>query len=129
MAKKRVGGRRYQEIKTMDPRKMLDIASRIGRSKDDDRHFALGAVAIRGDGKMVSSYNGKVPYPDRRSHCEARLCRKLDYGSIVFLTRTIATGEWANSKPCPSCEKALKTAKVKKVYYTIGPDQWAILEF
>ena len=97
--------------------------------KLDDRNFCLGAVAIRNDDVMVFAYNGNSVIPDHKTHCEARLVRKLDKGATVYLARTTANGQWANSKPCPNCMRALRRAKIRKVYYTSAPNYWEALEF
>ncbi len=111
------------------PRKYLKLAAKISRLKIDDRCFYLGAVAIRGDDVMVSAYNGASKEPCHQHHCEARLVRKLDANAVVYLARTTANGEWANSKPCNYCENILRKNRVKKIYYTIGPKEWACLVF
>lgn len=108
----------------MNPIKLLTIAAAISRVKQDKRTFRLGAVAIREDDVLVYSCNGYSNLPSPRSHCEARLVRKLDKGATVFLARTLFNGDWANSLPCKNCCRALRRAKVKKVYYTSGPGTW-----
>ena len=111
----------------MNTRKLLKIAAKISRIKVDNRNFCLGAVAIRNDDVIVYAYNGNAKTPERKAHCEARLARKLDKGSIVYLARTNASNEWANSKPCLSCENILRRRKVKRIYYTIGPNEWGVI--
>lgn len=107
----------------------LTMAAKIARSKNDQRHFFLGGVGVRADDVTVYSYNGAPKFPNRKHHCEARLARKLDEGATVYIARTNAKLEWANSKPCHSCEIALKRAKVKRVYYTIAPNEYGCLIF
>lgn len=96
-------------------------------SRKDERHFFIGAVAVRADDVIVYAYNGAPKFPTPEHHCETRLCRKLDRGAIVYLTRLTADGNWAMSKPCPNCERALRKAKVKKVYYTIRPNEYGCM--
>lgn len=108
---------------------MLMLAAKLARMKLDSRSFCLGAVAIRDDDAMVFAYNGHPGIPNHKTHCEARLVRKLDRGATVYLARTTADGQWANSKPCPDCMRALRRAKVKKIFYTTDPEQWDSLEF
>jgi len=110
-------------------RKMLNMAAKIARMKDDCRHFFIGAVAIRGDDVMVCSYNGAPKFPTPSHHCEARLSRKLDRGAIVYVARTTADGAWGLSKPCGNCELALRRSYVKKVYYTIAPNEYGCMTF
>lgn len=113
----------------MSPKKLLQLAAKVSRLKDDTRNYCLGAVAIRDDDVMVYAYNGHAGVPTPQVHCEARLCRKLDKGAIVYLARTTTNGKWANSKPCGDCMRALKRAAVKKIYYTTGPNEWDSLDF
>ena len=108
-------------------RRMLKVAAQISRLKKDDRQYFLGAVAERSDGTYVFSYNGCPPELCPQHHCEFRLTRKLDRGAAVYLSRTTANGEWANSSPCRGCRTAMKSVKVKKVYYTVGPQEYACL--
>lgn len=110
-------------------KKLLQLAANIARIKIDDRCFCLGAVAIRNDDVMVYAYNGAPKEPCPQHHCEARLVRKLDKGATVYLARTTSNGNWANSKPCKYCEMTMRKAKVKRVYYTTGPDEWNCLIF
>lgn len=112
-----------------NPRKFLKLAAKIARIKLDGRHFYHGAVAIRSDDVMVAACNGAPKQPCRQHHCESRIARKLDRGSVVYLTRTLANGEWANSKPCADCERALRRAYVKRIYYTVSADEWACMVF
>ncbi len=110
-------------------RKFLNVAAKMARIKEDNRHFFIGAVAVRGDDVTVYSYNGNPKFPTPEHHCEARLCRKLDKGAIVYVARTTADGSWAMSKPCCNCERTLKRSMVKKVFYTIAPNQYGCIEF
>lgn len=113
----------------MNTKDLLMLAAKLARSKVDGRCFCLGAVAIRNDDVMVYAYNGAPKNPCPQHHCEARLIRKLDRGATVYLARTLVSGEWANSKPCQLCEKALRRARVKKIYYTTGKNEWDCIVF
>ena len=106
------------------PKKFLAIAAKIAGIKKDSRCYRLGAVAIRSDDVMVCSYNSAPKQPTPTHHAEAKIARKLDRGAIVYLARVLATGEWANSTPCLNCQRILKNAYVKRVYFTTGPDSW-----
>jgi deoxycytidylate deaminase len=110
-------------------RKFLNIAAKVARLKDDNRNFFIGAVAIRADDVTVYAYNGAPKYPTPEHHCEARLCRKLDKGAIVYVARTTNNGDWAMSKPCDNCTRILRRSKVKKVFYTIAPNEYGCITF
>jgi deoxycytidylate deaminase len=111
-----------------NPKKLLTLAAKAARIYKNKRSFCLGAIALRSDDVMVYAYNGHPSGPVPSSHCEARLVRKLDQGAIVYLARVTKNGQWANSQPCADCMRAMRRAKVKKVYYTCGPNQWDSLE-
>lgn len=96
----------------------LKHAAQIGQAGDPRRHFRLGAVGIRKDGKTVSARNSPTPHRNPKAHAEARLARKLTPDSIVFVSRNLHNGDSAMSKPCKSCQRILKSVGVKKVYYT-----------
>ena len=108
-------------------RRMLNLAAKISRLKKDDRQYFLGAVGERSDGTCVFSYNGAPPEPCAEHHCEFRLSRKLDVLATVYLARTGADGRWLNSRPCPPCQTRMKSVRVKKIYYTVGPQEYACL--
>lgn len=108
---------------------LIDIAKEAATCKNDHRNFMIGAAAIRSDGTVVRSYNGPVimysethkTFP--QAHAEARLSRKLDKGSVVFVCRVRTNGEFAMAKPCPDCMRALAARGVKKVYYTVDDNR------
>ena len=108
--------------------RLLQLASKVGIRKKDKRRFFLGAVGERKDGTLVYAYNGSDKVPCPRHHCEFRLARKLDKGSMVYLSRTLADGTLGLSKPCPSCEIALRSAGCVKVYYSVCGASWDCLE-
>jgi cytidine deaminase len=108
----------------------FEIASRLAIEKEDRRSFIFGAIGIRNDGRMVKALNGPTVSPSKQAHAEARLARKLDVGSEVYVARVlIISGDFAMAKPCHNCERILRSVGVKRVYYTIGPGEYGILEF
>ena len=109
---------------------MLQMAAKRAAKNRDRRTFFVGAVGIRSDGTLVSSWNGSSRLPDRIAHAEYRLASKLDHGAIVYVAR-IKTGDWSLglAKPCPACQKILKSRKVKKIYYSIDENEYGVIEF
>lgn len=106
----------------------LNMAGKIALSKKDFRSFFLGAVGIRNDGKVVQSINGATGNPVPKGHAEARLAKKLDYNAVVYVARVNKQGEFAMSRPCVNCMRALKAARVKKIYYSIGPNEFGVID-
>jgi cytidine deaminase len=113
--------------------RLLDLATgaaltRVNyKSQHIVQHFRLGAAGIRNDGVIVVSYNGCQTAPNWRHHAESRLCRKLTPKSIVAVARVHADGSWAMAKPCKNCEICLRRIGVKRVYYTIAPNEFGTL--
>lgn len=94
------------------------------------RKFRLAAIGIRRDGRIVVSRNGGTKGERTPSaHAEARLARKLDKGSIVYVARTTKIGNTVIAKPCPRCLAVLKYKAVSKVVYTINENEYGVLSY
>ena len=114
----------------------FNLAARAALANDnenDQRSFVLGAVGIRWDGKLVSSKNGAVHSTSSNyqtiplSHAEPRLCRKLGKDGIVYVVRIARKdGSLAMARPCSVCQIILKSASVKKVYYSINSKHYGL---
>lgn len=120
----------------MNPVPLLRRAAALAARVPRQEHY-LGAVGIRADGAIVTATNKavRVPtpnghVPDRawNTHAEARLCRKLDAGAIVLVARVRSDG-WAMARPCPGCLRLLRGRRVARVYFTIGPDEYGVIDF
>ncbi len=93
---------------------------------NDIRNFKVAAVGVRSDGAIVTAMNGAVmqtglmkysAFP--RAHAEARLSRKLDAGSTVYVARASrGDGRAMMAKPCPSCKRFLVSRGCRRVVYT-----------
>ena len=116
----------------MQTRKIFDffeVAGKLALARKDGRSFFHGGVGLRRDGTIVYAVNGSAGFPNKFAHCEARLARKLDVGSTVFVARiTTGTKEFANSTPCHNCLKIMKTRGIKRVYFTKGPNEFGWLD-
>ena len=105
----------------------FEIAAKLAISKNDRRHFLMGAIAIRKDGAMVKAINSPTQEPDRRFHAEYKLANKLDVGSTVYVVRIrLIDGRFGIARPCKNCQKVLISKRVEKVYYTISPSEWGL---
>jgi len=86
---------------------------------------------------MVAAYNGTAYYAGAvykqktkrmpSMHAEARLTRKLDFYSTVYVARTMKLG-LGLARPCPDCQRALRRKRVTRVYYTISDNEYGVLE-
>ena len=113
---------------------LLHVAARIAtdlRGKQRQGYY-LAAVGVRRDGALVRATNkarlanGYLPVPS--THAEARLCRKLDAGAEVYVARVVGDGSWAMSRPCERCRLALVARRVRRVYYTIAPGEYGVMD-
>lgn len=115
--------------------KFFEMAKKAAQLRDDQRAFQFGAIGLRDDGIIVAACNGCVVLDknDRRGffpkcHAEFRICRKLDKNSTVFVARiALIDGKYKNAKPCKTCQNAMRTRGVTKVYYTISDDEYGVM--
>jgi cytidine deaminase len=114
-------------------KKMLTEAAQLAvkssGSKLDKRTFFLGSIGLRNDGVFVSAKNISAQNVNPSVHAEARLVRKMTPDSTVWVARVARRdGAWALAKPCHSCQVKLRAAGVARVVYTIGPDEWGVMD-
>ena len=84
---------------------------------------------MRRDGVIVSARNIAATDVTPDAHAEARLVKKITCDSIVWVARVgRMAGDWAMARPCQSCQRRMKTAGVRKVIYTIQPNEWGVLQ-
>ncbi len=108
----------------------LRMASHISVRGNPRRKAFIGCIAKRADGTIVQSWNGCATDVCPSAHAEARLARKLDVGSVVYVARVRRdNGKMAMSKPCPGCEGRLRSAGVKRVEYSISENEFGVMEF
>lgn len=107
--------------------RLLKQAAKLAESGDKRKNHLLAAIAVRQDGAQVSSRNGMTQVPRPSAHAEARVLKKAGHGSVLYVAKVKKTGEWGMAKPCVNCMKLIRNKKVKKVYYTIGPDEYGVL--
>lgn len=103
----------------------LNIAAKVAKG-GERRNFFLGAVGVRSDGAMVYSFNSPTQFPCKAAHAEHRLAKKLDAGSTVYVAR-VSNGQFAMSRPCASCMTILRNKRVRRIYYTIAPDEFGVI--
>jgi hypothetical protein len=97
----------------------MAIEASLSCHDNDMRAHFLGAVGVRADGAIVSARNGSNAIRFPAIHAEARLAKKLDRNSVVYVARVTKGGNIGLAKPCPTCEAFLRNKNVKKVFYTI----------
>jgi tRNA(Arg) A34 adenosine deaminase TadA len=109
--------------------KFFQLAKQVAERGDKTvrRHYRLGAVGIRSDGTIVSSSNIPCRHTQSEAHAEARLVRKLNHGSEVFVVRILRCGALANARPCKNCQTAMMRRGVRRVYYSISDVEYGCL--
>ena len=106
----------------------IELAAETAAAGTDGRSYFIGAVAQRRDGAIVRSRNLLTRVPVHSAHAEARLCKKIDLGSTVYIARVLRTGATALAKPCPKCHALLRSKGVKKVFFTTETGEIASIE-
>jgi tRNA(Arg) A34 adenosine deaminase TadA len=105
-------------------------ARRVAVKRKDGRSYLFGAVGVRRDGTKVVSRNGASRSKGFRCHAEARLCRKLDIGSVIWVVRVSRRdGSFRLARPCVHCEKILRQSGVRRCFYSISETEYGTLEF
>lgn len=97
-------------------------------SKVRDKNYFLACLALRKDGVMVHSTNSTVAEnPTPSAHAESRCLRKTGSEAILWVARVLKDRKtWAMAKPCRHCRSLILNKNVKRVYYTIGPNEYGI---
>ena len=95
----------------------------------DSPRYAHLAVGFRTNGATVLAYNNTDKYCRMwTAHAEARLSRKLDVHSEVYVMRMSKLHKWQLSLPCESCVRCMMRKGVKRVYFTTGQDSFGTIE-
>ena len=105
------------------------VVATKGDTIDARRRYRLGAVGIRYDGAIVSASNLPNRTPASEAHAEARLVKKLDVGSIVFVVRITRAGLLTMARPCKRCQAKMRSRGVKRVYYSITENEYGVFQF
>lgn len=107
---------------------MLDRAAKYA-IKDDRRTFIIGAVGERTDGALVFSRNLPAEDYEMYVHAEARLTKKSDVGTVVYVARVRRDdGNWGNARPCRSCRRIMKSRGINLIYYTIEAGEYGVMD-
>lgn len=105
-------------------------AAGLSLTGQESRKYRFGAIGERRDGAIVTATNGGVAGARTPSaHAEARLSRKLDVQSVVYVARTRDNGQIALAKPCKGCQIAMKHRGIAKCFYTISDTEYGCICF
>lgn len=88
----------------------------------------LGAVVVKKNEEISFGFNdmkkthprATSPFKTLHAEIDALIGKSWDEleGSDVYVYREFKSGQLAMSKPCPSCELALRRAGIRRVFYT-----------
>lgn len=99
----------------------------IKLTKTSRERFQVSAIIVKGNRVLGYGINSRKTNPNSSSWCksvhaehQAMINAGLNdlEGSTMYVARTLRDGNPAIAKPCSSCQKLLKRAGVKKVYFT-----------
>lgn len=93
------------------------------------RRHRLGAIGVRNDGAIVRANNLPHRLPEPNAHAEARVVRKLDFGSTVFVVRVLRDGSLTLARPCKTCQATMKFRGVKRCYYSINDTEYGVIKY
>lgn len=106
--------------------KFFELARKVSLNSSSEPR--LGCVIVQKNKIISVGFNNmkkthpKSPHPFQTLHAEVHALIGCSYedtkGAIVYLYREKKSGLLGLSKPCPSCELALRIAGIKKVYFT-----------
>ena len=110
--------------------RMLERAAGVALNGQQSRKYLLGAIGLRRDGAIVTATNGGTKGERTPSaHAESRLSRKLDAGSVVYVSRILKNSAVAIARPCMGCQMAMKHRGVSRCFYTINQDEYGCIDF
>jgi tRNA(Arg) A34 adenosine deaminase TadA len=114
----------------MQPKtRFFELAKKLSKKSDHHSH-KIGVVVTKGN-KVISlgfnklSTHTKSPHPYKSLHAEISALLGVEDVSncVAYVYRETKDGKPACSKPCPSCESALRIANLKGVFYTNSNQQ------
>ena len=118
-------------IKEVKSNFYFDMAYKLALTSEYGK-FRLGALIVKKNRIVSMGTNAKRSHPLQKKfssrpdleawrHAEVHslsLCRIEDaIDAKIYVGRVLANNEWASSKPCEGCTKALKHFGIKGAYY------------
>lgn len=101
--------------------------------------FRLGCVIVKGNRILGTGFNSTKTHPRSNDefktlHAETDALLSCNIGAakgaVAYVYRITKDGKPAMSKCCESCEKMLKDAGIKRIYYTKEEyPYWDVIKF
>ena len=115
----------------------LRMAAKAAEQSGHDK-FRHGAVLVKGGSilNIAANSDNHTSFgqrfrssPGRATHHAETACvlgieRGTTQGATIYTARVNKSGEWKMSKPCSMCHEVMKFVGIRKVVYTIGPNEW-----
>jgi tRNA(Arg) A34 adenosine deaminase TadA len=118
---------------------MFKLAVREARKSDC--HYRLGAVLVQQRKVLGRACNTFRSHPLTNENTHARMkglhseiasClnahRSQLEGADIYVARILKNDSLALSKPCDICRSVLTRFGVNRVFYTISPDEYGVIE-
>lgn len=109
--------------------KHIILAKQVAVKGSRIRRHRIGALGVRADGAIVKSPNICNRLPEPQAHAEARVCKKMDWGGIVYVVRVLRSGSLALARPCANCVATMRNSGVRRCYYSINDNEIGVLCF
>jgi tRNA(Arg) A34 adenosine deaminase TadA len=107
--------------------KYLDLAIQVAKGNASrSKHFTFGCVALREDGGLICMTNIRTRDPMIQAHSETRALKRAGYGATLYVVRLDRAGNWCMAKPCVGCQSLIKNRGVRKVFYTVSENTYAV---
>jgi len=108
--------------------KHFRMAKEVAIKGSNVHRHRIGALGVRSDGAIVKSPNLPNRLPEPQAHAESRVCKKMDWGGVIYVVRVLRNGKTAIAKPCASCMAAMRNSGVRRCFYSINDNSYGIIE-
>lgn len=118
----------------------LEAAVRLAHENDMYPKWSLGAVVVRG-GNIIAMGQSKlntdpglcdfeqIGIRERVSvHAEESALKRCGNPrrATLYVARVGRNGKIGLAKPCQKCAKLIESHQIRRVYYTVSPDTYAV---
>jgi deoxycytidylate deaminase len=112
---------------------VTNITIKVALTSQYNRYLH-GSVIEKSGRILAVGINEKLDIPTKHNrwsihaeHAAIRAAGKHALGSDLYVAR-VTRGNVNNSKPCEMCQLHIKAAGIKRVFYSIDKDTWAVYE-
>ncbi len=120
-------------------KKFFNKAKEIAITNGADKKFKHAAILFKGNSIVKSASNSTKTHPlptngntaiTNKLHAEQKCLYKTmnTEGLDLLVVRVNNQGDFAYSKPCSMCMKMITEKKLRRVYYSIGPNEFGVID-